>query len=286
MSTEDTDILTTAAGPKPNRLAQLFSRPRPLIGTIHSLPLPGSPRYRGEPVEQIYEYAVREALSYKEGGIDGLIVENSGDLPFAKPDRLGPETAALMAVMTHLVRRASGLPTGVNCLATAAVHSLAIAKAGGAQFMRVNQWVNGYVANEGFIEGQSSDAMRYRSLIGASDVVVFADVHVKHGSHAVVGDRPLPEQARDAEFFDADVLIATGNRTSDATPVEEIEGIRDGTVLPVIIGSGLTAENAYNLMAYADGAIVGSSLKRDGNWWGPVEVDRVTRLVEVVSRLR
>jgi len=171
---------------------------------------------------------VKEALSYEEGGIDGLIVENSGDLPFAKPDKLGPETAAVLAVMCHLVREATGLPIGVNCLATAAVQSLAIAKAGGGSFIRVNQWVNAYVANEGFIEGQSADALRYRSQIGAREVIVFADVHVKHGSHAVVDDRPVPEQARDAEFFDADVLIATGNRTSDATPIEEIEAIRAG----------------------------------------------------------
>jgi membrane complex biogenesis BtpA family protein len=279
-------MLTTVAGPRPNRLVELFSQVKPLIGTIHSLPLPGAPRYRGEPVEAIYDYAVQEALSYKEGGIDGLIVENSGDLPFAKPDKLGPETAAVMAVMCYLVREATGLPTGVNCLATAAVQSLAIAKAGGGTFIRVNQWVNAYVANEGFIEGQSADAMRYRSLIGAQEVAIFADVHVKHGSHAVVEDRPLPEQARDAEFFDADVLIATGNRTGDATPVEEIKGIRTGAALPVIIGSGLTADNAYELMSHADGAIVGSSLKADGNWWNRVELERVKRLMEVVSRLR
>lgn len=279
-------MLITAAGPRPNKLAQLFLRPKPLIGTIHSLPLPGSPRYRGERVEAIYDYAVKEALAYKVGGIDGLIVENSGDLPFAKPDKLGPETAALMAVMTHMVREASGLPVGVNCLATAAVQSLATAVGGGGTFIRVNQWVNGYVANEGFIEGQSADAMRYRSFIGANDLVIFADVHVKHGSHAVVADRPVAEQARDAEFFDADVLIATGNRTGDATPVEEIEAVRAGTVLPVIIGSGLTADNAYELLSHADGAVVGSSLKSGGTWWNPVDVDRVKRLVEVVTRLR
>jgi membrane complex biogenesis BtpA family protein len=279
-------MLTTAGGPKPNRLLQLFARPKPLIGTIHSWPLPGAPRYQGEPVSRLYDYAVQEALAYKAGGIDGLIVENGGDLPFAKPDQLGPETAAVMAVMTHLVREATGLPVGVNCLATAAIHSLAVAQAGAAAFIRVNQWVNGYVANEGFIEGQAAAATRYRTWIGAPDIMILADVHVKHGSHAVVADRPVPEQARDAEFFDADVLIATGNCTGDATPVAEIAAVRAGTVLPVIIGSGLTAENAGELLQYADGAIVGSSLKSDGYWWNQVEVDRVKRLVEAVARLR
>ncbi len=279
-------MLTSVAGPKSNRLAELFATSKPLIGTIHSLPLPGSPRYRDEPAEDLYAYAVREALAYRAGGIDGLIVENSGDLPFAKPDQLGPETAAVLAVMTRLVREAAGLPTGVNCLATAGVHGLAAAKAAGADFIRMNQWVNGYVANEGFIEGQAATTLRYRSRIGAHQVAIFADVHVKHGSHAIVSDRPLAEQARDAEFFDADVLIATGNRTGDATPIEEIEGIRQGTVLPVIIGSGLTAQNAPDLLRSADGAIVGSSLKTEGYWWNCVDADRVRQLVDAVSRVR
>jgi membrane complex biogenesis BtpA family protein len=184
------------------------------------------------------------------------------------------------------VREAVSIPVGINVLANAAIPALAVAKASGARFVRVNQWVNAYVANEGLVEGESARALRFRRTIGADDVAIFADVHVKHGSHALVSDRPIAEQARDVEFFDADVAIATGNRTGDAVPQEEIAAIRGGTRLPVIGGSGLTVENAAGLMGALDGAIVGSSLKVDGVWWNPVEQRRVRALVSAVAPFR
>ena len=70
--------------------------------------------YDGEAVMRIYDFACAEAQRYREGGVDGLIVENHGDIPFAKPDELGPETAACMAVMAERVRRESGLPIGIR----------------------------------------------------------------------------------------------------------------------------------------------------------------------------
>lgn len=271
---------------KPNALEELFKRPKPLIGTIHCLAFPGAPRYENQPIDEIVRHAVEEAIAYEKGGIDGVIVENAWDIPFSRPDDIGYETVATMSVVAEAVRQAVDLPIGINLLANAAVPSLAVAKATQAAFIRVNQWVNGYVANEGFIQGESAKAMRYRSFLRAQNVKIFADVHVKHGAHAIVADRPVSEQASDAEFFDADVTIATGHRTGDATPVEEIEAVRAGTYLPVIIGSGLAVDNAERLMRVADGAIVGSSLKEGGVWWGRVDVDRVKALVEVVERVR
>jgi predicted TIM-barrel enzyme len=88
------------------------------------------------------------------------------------------------------------------------------------------------------------------------------------------------------EFYDADVAIATGNRTGDSVPAEEIEAIRAGTRLPVIAGSGVTRENARTILGALDGAIVGSSLKHGGVWWNQVDVSRVQALVDEVRALR
>jgi uncharacterized protein len=261
--------------PKPSALEQLFGTPRVVIGVIHSLPLPGGPRYRGQSLEEIYAFAVEEGKRYRDGGVHGLIVENAWDLPFSKPDDLGFETAASMAVMTDRVRAEVGLPTGVNVLANGAHCALAAAQAGQGVFVRVNQWTNAYVANEGLMDGAAPGAARYRSSLRAEHVKVFADVHVKHGSHSIVADRTLAEQTEDAEFFDADVLIATGSRTGDQTPLAEIEGIKAASSLPVIIGSGMTEDNAVELLAACEGAIVASSLKENGRWWGRVDTAKV-----------
>lgn len=271
---------------KENVLIRLFASAKPLIGTVHCLAFPGSPRYQGENMNAIIQHAVEEARAYAEGGMDGIIVENSWDLPFLRPEDVCHETVAAISVVADRVREAVPLPVGINVLANAGEAAIAVAKASGASFIRVNQWVNAYVSNEGFVQGNSARILRYRAALQARDIAIFADVHVKHGAHAIVADRSVEEQARDVEFFDADVTIATGNHTGDATPANEIENIRKGTYLPVLIGSGLSVENAGNLLARADGAIVGTSLKENGEWWGRVSVERVRALVRLVGRLR
>lgn len=227
-----------------------------------------------------------DALAYVEGGIDALIVENEGDIPFLKPDDVGPETVAGLTAATLAVREAVDVPIGVNCLANAVTQSLAVAKAAGGTFVRANQWANAYVANEGFVEGAAANALRFRSTIRGSDIKVLADVHVKHGSHAIVADRSVREMTRDVEAFDADVLIATGHRTGDATQVEEVLEIKKAATLEVIVGSGLTVENAIELIEAADGAVVGSAMKYDGVWWNPVDPQRVRAIMELVEVLR
>jgi uncharacterized protein len=274
------------SGSRPSALDTIFKVKIPLIGDIHLPPLPGTPRYRGESMTAIIDQALRDAEAFEKGGMNGIIIENHGDIPFLKPAEIGPEIIAAMSAIATRVIDNSGVPVGINLLANAAVGALAIAKASGARFIRVNQWVNAYIANEGMLEGESARALRYRKQIDAEDVAILADVHVKHGSHAIVADRPVREQASDVEFYDADVAIATGNRTGDEVPEGEIASIRKGTSLPVIAGSGITAANASRILPLLDGAIVGSSLKADGVWWNHVELERVKALVAAVGPLR
>jgi membrane complex biogenesis BtpA family protein len=261
--------------PKAHALEALFGRRKAVIGMIHCRPLPGAPDYEGETMDSLVAFAVEEAARLKTGGVDGLIVENHGDIPFVKPDRLGPETATAMAVITDAVRRSSGL-----------VQALAVAKAAGARFVRVNQWANAYVANEGLLDGPAGEATRYRSWLRAKDVRIFADVHVKHGAHAITGDRSIPELARDVEFFDADVTIATGQRTGDAATLDEIRLVAEGCGLPVVVGSGVNPDNIGDIFSVADGVIVASYLKRDGVWWNAVDPDRVRHFMVEANRAR
>ncbi len=272
--------------PRPDAVQALFGRKQAVIGVIHCLPFPGAPDYEGRPMAEIVAHAVAEGGRYGAGGVDGLIVENHGDIPFAKPDQLGPETAACMAVTTAAVRAACGLPVGVNVLANAAHVALAVAKAAGAGFVRVNQWANAYVANEGFMEGPAGSAARYRAALRGRDIRVFADVHVKHGAHAITADRTVAELARDVEFFDADAAIATGQRTGDSASLEELRAIAAGTSLPVLVGSGVNPANVGDMFSVARAVIVASWLKRDGVWWNEVDPDRLRTFMAEADRAR
>ncbi len=263
----------------PNAIEEIFGRQKALIGMIHCPPFPGAPRYRGAAREDILSFCLRDAERLLTGGMHGLIIENHGDIPFQKPEDIGHETAAFLAVVADRISREFDVPLGINVLANAPIPAFAVAAASGASFIRVNQWANAYVGNEGFMEGRAGEALRYRSHLRAEGIRVFADSHVKHGSHAIVSDRSVTELTRDLAFFDADAVIATGQRTGDSAALDEIKTVRDATHLPVLVGSGVTSENVGAILEVVDAVIVASSLKEDGVWWNPVNAARVSAFV-------
>jgi predicted TIM-barrel enzyme len=136
------------------------------------------------------------------------------------------------------------------------------------------------------VEGEAAAATRYRAMLRAAEIRVFADVHVKHGAHAITADRPIGELAGDVEFFDADVAIATGSRTGDAASLDEVRAIAAGTSLPVAVGSGVNPTNVGALFGVADAVIVASWLKRDGVWWNDVDPERAAAFMDQVRRVR
>lgn len=262
-----------------NAIEEIFGQKKALIGMIHCPAFPGAPRYRGAARDQILSFCLRDAERLIAGGMHGLLVENHGDIPFSKPEDIGHETAAFMAVVADRLAQEFGVPMGINVLANAPIPAFAVAAASGAAFIRVNQWANAYVANEGFIEGRAAEALRYRASLRAEGIRVFADSHVKHGSHAIVADRSVTELTRDLAFFDADAVIATGQRTGDSADLAEIETVRDATHLPVLVGSGVSPDNIVPILQRVDAVIVASSLKQGGVWWNPVDAARVAALV-------
>jgi membrane complex biogenesis BtpA family protein len=272
--------MTPISDNRANAIGEIFGRGKALIGMIHVPPLPGAPRYRGGGMAAILDACLGDAEALVTGGMHGLIVENHGDIPFRKPGNIGPETAACLAVVADRLAQTFDVPIGVNVLANAAIPAFAVAAAAGARFIRVNQWANAYVANEGLIEGEAAEALRYRAALRADDVKVFADSHVKHGAHAITADRPIAELTRDLAFFDADAVIATGQRTGDSATMDEIDAIAAATHLPLLVGSGVTPHNVAAILARTQGVIVASSLKVDGVWWNPVEPARVRALMQ------
>jgi uncharacterized protein len=273
--------------PKPDDIQRLFGQRGALIGMLHVRPLPGAPRYRAEEgMAAVLEQALYEARMLEDGGFDGVIVENGWDIPFVKPGQVGPETVAALAVVVDRITQAIDLPVGVNCLANAVEVSIAVAASTGARFVRANQWVNAYVANEGFIEGQAGLVARYRHAIRADHVTVWADVKVKLGSHALTADRPLAEQARDAEWFDANALIVTGSRLADPPVASDLQAVREATSLPVIAGSGVRADNLAAVLRQADAAIVGSALKEGNVWHGAMSKDAILEMARERDRHR
>jgi len=266
-------------------LQGIFGTPKPLIGMVHLLPLPGSPRYEGDGILRALDAALRDAKALQNGGFDGMLIENYGDSPF-KPAPTDPETVASMAAIGREISRQVELPIGVNVLRNGALAALAIAHVICARFIRVNVLTESFVTDQGIINACAHDLIRYRKQLNATDVQVYADVRSKHA--APLFSRPVEESARDTAYRGmADALIITGPYTGAKPDKDQLHRIKNSVPdRPVLIGSGLTGRNAIELLRDADGAIVGTSLKENGMIEKPIDETRVRELVKSVQKLR
>ena len=254
-------------------MQSLFGEGKSFIGVIHLPPLPGSPRWGGD-LSRVLEQAGREAAILTEGGANGIIVENFGDAPF-RIGRVEPETVAAMTRAVDLVCRTTPLPVGVNMLRSDAISALAVAVAGGAQFIRVNVHYGTMAADEGLVTGEAFETLRRRRLMGAEDVSILADVLVKHA--VPLGEPDLGLIARETAYRGlADGLIVTGPVTGQPAVADDVATVRRAVPdRPLLVGSGVDASNAAQFLAHASGAIVGTSLKEGGVITNPIDLGRV-----------
>ena len=258
----------------------LFTTPKPVVGVIHVGALPGTPASELS-VGALAELAAREAAVYRGGGVDGLMVENMHDVPYLR-GAVGPEIVAAMAVVARAVKSEAGLPVGVQILAGANAEALAVAHAAGLDYIRAEGFSFAHVADEGLIQSSAAELLRLRRRIGADGVRVWADVKKKHSSHAITADVPLGETAAAVEFMRADAVIVTGGVTGEPPRIEDVREAKSRSRLPVLLGSGVTAENVAEFYDDADGFIVGSYFKEGGHWANAVDPSRVGRLVDAV----
>ncbi|MCH7713234.1 MAG: phosphorybosylanthranilate isomerase, partial [Chloroflexi bacterium] len=114
-----------------------------------------------------------------------------------------------------------------------------------------------------------------------ADIKILADGLVKHA--APLGQTDLGLMAREtATRGMADGLIISGPATGLPTLATDLAAVRekipDGFIL---VGSGVTESNAGDLLAIADGAIVGTSLKQDGVITNPLDLQRVQAMAAI-----
>jgi len=251
---------------------------RPLIGMIHVGATPGSPRADATPAE-LAARAADEARVLLDAGFDAAIIENMHDRPYVLDP--GPEVVACLTRTGVAVHDAApSLPIGVQILSGDGRGALAVAHAVGATFIRVENFVFAHVADEGLRPtAAAGDLLRHRRRIGADGVAVLADIKKKHASHAITADLPLAEACRAAEFFLADGLVITGVATGAPTEPAHLAEARASTALPILVGSGATADSLPALLEHADGVIIGSALKQDSRWDRPLDLTRCRAVV-------
>jgi membrane complex biogenesis BtpA family protein len=249
-----------------------------IIGMIHLPPLPGSPNNKMS-LDEIVNYAITEGQKLQEAGVDGVIVENLGDYPFFKDD-IPPITIASMSIIVREVRKNFYFDAaGVNVLRNGCIDAFSIAHVTGSQFIRCNVLIGAYVTDQGIIEGKAAELLRLKRFLN-SNVMIFADIHVKHAYPLY--NLPIELAAQDlAERGGADAVIVSGPRSSIPPSVDTVKKVKSSVSLPVIIGSGISLENFKEFCKIADGLIIGEKdFKEGGTIGGPSKKEAYEYLVK------
>jgi uncharacterized protein len=253
--------------------------PKFLAAMIAVLPLPGSPLYDGDD-QKVMDQALADLEIYKNAGVDSIIFENDHDLPYIQAP-LDEQGIALMTKIVRAARERFDGPIGVQMLEAANITSLEIAAEADLDYIRVEAFVFAHVGGSGIINGSAGKILRRRKELNAEHIKVFADVKKKHGSHSLTIDLDIKDEIMQAEFFLADGVIVTSQFTGINPDKNDLIKAKSATKLPVLIGSGMTAENIQEYLPLADGFIVGSYFRRDGKFLEKLDAERLHQFMKV-----
>lgn len=252
-----------------------FFSTKPVIGMVHLLPLPGSPRFAGS-LERVFDQAARDLEALERGGSDAAIVENFGDVPYTTRPEL--VTLLSMCSIAARLRERAGLPLGINVQFNSAEAEWDMALACGFEFIRVEAFVENRVGAFGTTMAVAPDLARLRARCPAP-VMTFADISVKHSFPLV--EQPIEASVDAAVEAGVDALVLTGAKTGSSPSLADAKEFKAiaGDV-PVVLGSGANESNVGAFMELVDAVIVGSSIKVDGVVENPVDAERVARFVD------
>lgn len=233
-------------------------------------------------LEEIRRFVLADADALAEGGVDGLVIENFGDVPFYA-SRVPAHTIAFLSTLAFEVKTRFPLPLGINVLRNDGMAAIAIAAAVGAEFVRINVYTGARLADQGILQGEAHEIARYRRALGAT-AQIWADVAVKHS--APLGHRCLGDEVEDTVHRGlADAVIVSGMSTGKPTALEDVRTVkRHAGDAAVYVGSGVEESTVEALLEVADGAIVGTAFKRGSKVSAPVDTGRVRALVATVRR--
>jgi membrane complex biogenesis BtpA family protein len=268
-----------------NWLTELTGATKPIIGMAHLPALPGTPLYdSGAGMSHVRDWVARDLEALQSGGIDAVMFCNENDRPY----RLDADVASV-AAMSDVVASLRGelsVPFGVNVLWDPKA-TLAVAAATGAAFAR-EIFTGAFAGDFGLWVRTAGDTFRYRREVSAEGCRLLFNINAEFA--APIAPRPLADVARSVVFSSMpDALCVSGPITgqpADASGLADVAQAVKGSGVPVLVNTGFRSSNAAELLEFADGAIVGSSLKTDGITWNPVDHVRVRELMDVVHEVR
>lgn len=259
---------------------RVFGDTKPVIGMVHIGALPGSPLF--DPAIDLYAAARADLLALQAAGFDAVMFGNENDRPYEL--QVDTASTATMAALIGQLKPEITVPFGVNVLWDP-MSSIALGAATGAAFVR-EIFTGSYASDMGPWTPDAGKAMRYRDRLGRPDMAMLYNVSAEF-AHSL-DQRPLADRARSAVFSSIpDAVLVSGQITGEAAALSELEAVK--AVLPdtaVMANTGVKHETVADVLSIADGCIVGSSLKVDGDTWKAIDPERAVDFMQCVREAR
>lgn len=259
------------------------AKSKAIIAMAHIGALPGTPLYDADGgMAKLIDGVGRDVGHLQAGGVDAIMFGNENDRPYklkAPEEGIAGMTAVVAAIKPMLQ-----VPFGVNYLWDPCA-SVAIAAATGAAFAR-EIFTGVFASDMGLWEPRCADALRLRRNLGRDDLKLLFNINAEFA--APLDTRPIELRARSAVFSSlADAILVSGALTGQIADVSELRAVCETIQsVPVFANTGVTIDNVKDVLAVADGCVVGTHFKVDGDTWNAVDGARVKRFMDVVGSLR
>jgi uncharacterized protein len=207
---------------------------------------------------------------------------NENDRPYRF--KATPEGIAAMTSVVAALKPSLKVPFGVNYLWDPAA-SVAIACATGAAFAR-EIFTGLFASDMGLWQPNAADALTLRRAMGRPDLKLLFNINAEFASS--LDTRPIELRAKSAVFSSlADAILVSGPLTGHAVDASDLKRVRDAVPgVPLFANTGVRIDNVRDIFGVADGCVIGTHFKIDGDTWKSVDGERVKRFMEFVENIR
>jgi hypothetical protein len=162
---------------------------------------------------------------------------------------------------------------------------VALAVATGAAFAR-EVFTGVYASDMGLWQPDCAGALRLRAALGREDLKLLFNVNAEFADS--LDCRSIELRARSAVFSSqADVICVSGPLTGQPVNSSDLQKVKAAVPdRPVFANTGVTIDTVAEILAVADGCVVGTHFKEGGDTWRPVDGERVRGFMARVRELR
>ncbi|MGV0817910.1 BtpA/SgcQ family protein [Martelella sp. AMO21009] len=259
------------------------ARKKAVIAMAHIGALPGSPQYdKDGGLDKLIADVLADIEKLQGGGVDAIMFGNENDRPYVL--KAPVEGISAMTAVVQALKPEIKVPFGVNYLWDPEA-SVAIGAVTGASFVR-EIFTGVFASDMGVWAPDCATPARLRANLGAKHMKLLFNINAEF-AHPL-DQRPIALRAKSAVFSSmADAILVSGPITGQPADQSDLKTVCE-TIdeVPVFANTGVNIDNVTDVMSVADGCIIGTHFKVDGDTWKPVDKDRVSRFMDKVATLR